>query len=322
MKQKINKILSIILPLTLGVFLVYYAYNQFKPEEIELIKSHFIHADYSFIALSSFFSFISLVSRGYRWKYSLEHMGYKTQFYNNIMAVCIGYLMNLTIPRSGEVSRALVLKKYNDIPFDKSFGSIIAERVVDLVLLLLFVSIACLLQFEHLKTFLMETIPFEKLLLLGGVGILGLLVFVYFFFYSKNTLVLKIKNKISGLVEGVSSIFQMKNRKEFLFFTACIWISYVLTFYFGMKTIEETSHLPFGVMMCAFVVGSLAVTFTNGGFGAFPFMIAQVLLLFGIAQTAGTAAGWILWSSQTGMVVVFGGLSFLLLPLFNKTKNY
>lgn len=320
MNEKIKKALSIGLPLLLGVFLVFYTYNKFTPEQIEEMKGYFQNANYSFIAISSVFSIISLASRGYRWRYSLEHMGYFSQFRNNFAAVCIGYLMNYTVPRSGEVSRALVLNKYNAIPFDKAFGTIIAERVIDLFILIGFILTALILQFDQLKSFLTATIPVEKLMYLGFIGLFGFIAIVLLFIYSTWKPILFIKDKISGLIEGLLSTFKMPNRVPFLIHTAIIWISYLLTFYAAVFALPETSGIGFGVIVTAFVVGSLAVTFTNGGFGAFPLMIAQILVLYSIPETAGTTFGWILWTSQTALVVLLGGVSFLLLPILNRKK--
>lgn len=318
MKVSAKKTLSILLPLALGVFLVYFAYNQFTEQQLQEIKAQFAKANYNYILISSVFSLISLASRAYRWKYSLNYMGYKSDFANNFMAVCIGYIMNLTVPRSGEISRALVLKNYKNIPFDKSFGSIISERVIDFVILLSFVFTAFVIQFATLKDFILQNIPIEKILYLAGTLIIVAVLGIYLLFFTQIKLMVFIRSKIKGLTEGVLSVFKMPQRKAFLFHTFIIWAAYVATFYFGMKTIEETASLSISVIISTFVVGSLAVTFTNGGFGAFPLMIAQILTLYGIALTAGTAVGWILWSSQTAIVIILGGLSFLFLPIFNK----
>ena len=319
MKASIKKILSIILPLILGVFLVYYSFSQLDPEEYNKAKINIANANYFYLIICSIFSIGSLASRAYRWKFSLEHMGYKSYFLNNFMAVSVGYLMNLTVPRSGEVSRALVLKNYDNIPFDKSFGSIIAERVLDLIILLTFIAVAIILQFDVLKDFVYERIPVEKifyilliLLLLGCIGF-------YLLFFTNLKPMVFIRDKFKGIIEGVSSIFKMKKRVPFIFHTLLIWACFVGTFYFGMKTVEATSSLSLGIIITSFVVGSLAVTFTNGGIGAFPVMISKILLLYGISEASGTAVGWILWGSQTATVVILGGISFIFLPIFNKT---
>jgi hypothetical protein len=130
---------------------MYYKYNEFTPEQIAEMKGYFKNANYYYIYLSVFVALFGFVSRAYRWKFSIEHMGYRSHFHNNLMAVCVAYFMNLTIPRSGEISRALILKKYENIPFDKAFGTIVAERVVDLFIFFLFVVVSFLVQFDLQK---------------------------------------------------------------------------------------------------------------------------------------------------------------------------
>lgn len=321
MKKKISKTLSILLPILLGVFLTIYAYNSFTPAQLEEMKSYFRNADYTYVFIALIFGLISHSARAYRWKYMLEHMGYNSPFKNNFMAVWISYFMNMTIPRSGEVSRALVLKKYENVPFDKAFGSIIAERVVDLIILLLFIGAAVLLQFEVLKTFLLDKIPFEKLVIYGIISLAVFLCAVLLFVYSKSKWILMIKSKVSGLTEGVLSVWRMEKKWPFLFYTAVIWVCYVLTFYYATFVLEETSNISFGVVVTAFVIGSLAISFSNGGFGVFPVVVAGILALYGVPKEAGTAFGWIIWTSQTIQIIVLGGLSFLLLPILNRKKQ-
>jgi uncharacterized protein (TIRG00374 family) len=320
LRKKISKTLSILLPILLGVFLTIYTYNSFTPEQLEEMKSYFRNADYTYIFIALIFGFISHAARAYRWKFMLEHMGYHSPFKNNFMAVWVAYFMNMTIPRSGEVSRALVLKKYEDIPFDKAFGSIIAERVIDFIILLLFIATAVLLQFDVLKTFLLNTIPVEKLLVYGIVAFVVFLSAILLFIYSKSKWILMIKGKISGLTEGLFSVWKMEKKWPFLFYTAIIWLAYVLTFYTAIFALEETSGISFGVVVTAFVIGSLAISFSNGGFGVFPVLIAGILALYGVSKEAGTAFGWIIWTSQTVQIIILGGLSFLLLPILNRKK--
>lgn len=300
--------------------MVYYAYNQFTAAQIDEMKNYFQSADYFYVALSLLFMKISHASRAYRWKYSLQYLGYQSGFWNNFMAIAVGYLLNLTIPRSGELSRAVVLQKYNNIPFDKGFGTIIAERIIDLLFLILFVVLALVLQYRQLVGFISQQIPVTQLLVIMGVFSLIGIVGLYLLYTSQWKLFVFIRQKISGLAEGVLSIFKMPYRLPFLIHTLIIWISFVLTFYFGTKALPETSGISLGVTMVAFVVGSLAISFTNGGIGAFPLLIAKILALYGISLTAGTAFGWILWTTQTVLIIVLGGLSFLLLPIVNKEK--
>lgn len=320
MKQKIGKWLSILLPILLGLVLVIYTYNKFTPEQLVEIKLQFKTADYFYIYISLLISAVALWSRGYRWKFTLEHLGYQPKISTNVMAVCIGYFVNMSIPRSGEVSRALLLKKYEDVPFDKAFGTIIAERVVDTFFLLSFIALAFFLEFDVLKTFVLDKIPFQKLMLLLGVGAFLFISVILLFRYSKHRIILLIKQKISGLVEGVTSIWQMEKKWAFLFHSLLIWASYFFMFYITIFALPETSNLNLSTVVISFIVGGLAITLTNSGFGAYPFLMAEILLLYNVPDTAGTAFGWLVWTSQTLMVVILGTLSFLLLPVFNKNK--
>ncbi len=320
MKSNISKWLSILLPLLLGVFLIVYTYQKYTPEQIDTIKGHFRDADYFYIFLSLIISTIGCASRAYRWKYSLEHMGYRNSFANNFMAVSIGYLMNMTIPRSGEISRALVLKKYDDIPFDKGFGTIVAERVVDTLILLFLVMLAFFVQFDVVKAFILDKIPVEKVLYIIAFGTVAMIAAMLVYFYSKIGIVLTVKEKISGLKEGILSIVRMKRKGAFLFHTAVIWTSYILMFYVTIFALDATSEVSFGAVLSSFIVGSIAIAVTSSGFGTYPVLIAKILVFYSIPETVGTAFGWIVWSSQILLVVVTGVLSFLLLPVFNRKK--
>ena len=320
MKAKISKWLSIVLPLFLGIFLIYYSYNQFSEKDIEEIKKHFKNANYYYLNFSIFIAFLGSVSRAYRWKYALDHMGYKTTFANNFMAVSIGYLMNMTVPRSGEISRALVLKKYNDVPFDKGFGSIIAERIVDMVILLGLIILAFFIQYDILKTFILDKIPLQKLILLLAIGLVLFMAFILIYLYSKLKFILQLKEKISGLKEGILSILHMKKKWAYLGHTVFIWFSYIYMFYIGLLVISETNMLPLSAVITSFIVGSVAIAFTNSGFGSYPFLMAKILLFYNISETAGSAFGWIIWTTQMLLLVFLGALSFLLLPMLNRSK--
>ncbi|CAM3873527.1 lysylphosphatidylglycerol synthase transmembrane domain-containing protein [Flavobacterium branchiophilum] len=318
MKAKLTKIFSIVFPLALGAFLTIYSYNQFTEDQILEIKSYFKNANYFFVALALFLAFLGNAARAYRWKYALEHMGYESSFANNFMAVNVGYLLNLTVPKSGEISRAVIVKKYNNIPFDKGFGSIVAERIVDMFFLLGFVILAFVLQFNIVKTFILDKMPITKIIILLSIGLAFGLVLLGLYCYSKHRWILFIKEKIAGLIEGVLSIFRMKKRGKYLLFTLFIWGSYIVTFYISTFVFAETSHLGFGAIISAFVVGSIAIAFTNSGFGSYPFLISKILAFYTIAETTGNAYGWIIWTSQMFLVLVLGLVSFVLLSVRNK----
>lgn len=320
MKQRLSKWLSILLPVALGFYLIYYTFSGFTPEQIEEIKGYFKNADYSFIVLAGIISILSNVSRAWRWKFPLETMGYKVSFLNCFMSVNAGYLMNLTVPRSGEITRAVILKRYEKVPFDKGFGTIVGERIIDMFFLLLFVATAFFLQFDIFKAFVLDQIPLNKLLLFGGIGIGLMTVALWIYAYSKSKIVAKLKEKISGLKEGLFSIWKMEKKWQYLAHTIFIWFSFLMTFYVTIYVFEPTQTLTLGATISAFVVGSIAIAFTNSGFGSYPFLISKILLFYSIAETVGNAFGWIVWTSQMLLVLALGLLSFLLLPLYNRNK--
>ena len=319
-KKQITKWLSIVLPILLGVFLIFYTYTKFSQEQIQEIISYFKNANYYYIFLAGGVTIIGNISRAYRWKFSLEHMGYESSFHNNFMAVSIGYVLNLTVPKSGEVSRALIVKKYNNIPFDKGFGSIVAERIVDMIVLLFFMILAVYLQFDIVKSFILDKVPMLKLLLFLSTGLLLFVMAILLYKYSKSNWILTIKEKISGLKEGVLSIIYMKKKWAYFFHTALIWFTYILTFYIAIFVFPETSALSVDAVITSFVVGSIAIAFTNSGFGSYPFLISKILLFYSISETTGNAFGWIVWTSQMLLVLTLGLISFILLPVFNRKK--
>lgn len=320
MSKSVKKWLSIIIPLLLGIFFIVYAYNQFSKEEIEQIKLNFKNANYAYIFISIIFGFIGSFARSYRWKYTLEHLGYDVPFKNQFLAVNVSYLMNMFIPRSGEISRALVLKNYNNVPFDKGFGTIIAERVVDLILLLAMVVLIFFLQFDIVKTFVLDYIPQEKIILFGAVGIALFVILFSLYRYSRLKIILSIKEKLSGLKEGILSVVNMKTKWQFLFYTILIWVSYVLMFWVSIYAFPETSTLSFTAVLTTFVVGSIAIAFTNNGLGSYPFLVSEILLFYGISATVGTAFGWVVWTAQTFFTLILGLVSLFLLPLLNRKQ--
>ena len=317
-KNYFKKILQIALPLLLGLFLCWYAFAQFSAEELTLIKEQFVKADYSFLWLSVGMGFLSHLSRGLRWQYTLASMHYFPKRYNLVLAVFIGYLLNLTIPRSGEVSRALIINRYDKVPFDKSFGTILTERAIDMCILLLFIAVVFIFQFDLVWHFLESYFTFSYMIvLLLGLGLV-FLAFLYWIYRSTTSLAQKVRQLLSGIKEGICSIAYMKKKWQFIAHTIFIWLMYFLMFYVVFFSMEATKNLSLIQVLTAFVIGSFAIVFTNGGLGAYPLFIAKVLLLFGITETVGTALGWVIWIAQFLMIILFGGLSFLLLPIINR----
>lgn len=321
MSKYLGNFLKIAIPLGLGIFLIWYIYTSFTPEQLVETKTYFSEANYGFVLLSVALSILSHLSRAYRWSFMLEPLGYRPKLANNFMAVSVAYLMNIFIPKSGEVSRGIILDKYENVPFEKGFGTIISERVVDLIFLLAFTIAALILKFDVLYEYISQSIPSSIIYVaIAGVIALGAMI-VIFLKFSKSKTNLKLKNFVLGLKDGVLSIIKMKKKRAFLLHTFLIWGLYLLSFYTALFALPETSHIAFGTIMIAFVVGSFTFAFTNSGFGTYPAAIAGILAIFGVAKTVGVAFGWIVWISNISSLVFFGVLSLLLLPIYNRRSQ-
>lgn len=312
----IKKVLKIILPLFLGGFLVWYSLSDIS---LEILGQYFKEANYSWIFLGLFFGILSHLSRAYRWKFMLEPLGFKPKFTNSVLAVLVGYLVNLALPRAGEISRATVMTNYEKIPFEKGFGTIVAERIADLIMMLSIVAITLFVQYDFIYALLTKNFDPTKIIIGLAVLIVGFFIFSSFVKKAESGFLLKIKIFISGLVEGVTSIFKMKNKWAFIFHTIFIWVMYVAMFWATIPAIEGL-NVPFGGILIGFIAGGFSIAATNGGVGLYPIAVAGALALFDIPTEPATAFGWIMWTAQTAMIVVFGGLAFLLLPVVNKTK--
>lgn len=321
MTPSAKKALKIVLPIALGVFLIWYSYNMTSAEDRREIVRYIRQADLFWVGISVIIGIFSHVSRAIRWNYLLEPMGYRPKLRNNVMIILMAYLANLGIPRSGEFLRATALATYEDVPFQKGFGTIVTERVVDLIMLLLIILLALFSQTDIILGFLSEKglgLTGSVLLLLGGI--LGLFVFRAFLRMSDSVFAQKARTFVRGLLEGVLSIFKIRRKWAFIGHTVFIWAAYVGMFWVVKYTVPETISLDFGQLLVAFVAGAFAMTATPGGLGLYPIAVSQALLLFGISGNSGDAFGWIMWIAQTLMVVFFGAISFLLLPLWNRSR--
>lgn len=288
-------------------------------DQLEKTKLAFFKADYFYIFLSLIISLVGYWSRSYRWKFALNHLGYTTKFRNDFFTVCVSYLVNLTIPRSGEVTRAVVLSKYEKVPFDKAFGTVVAERVVDSLIFLLFLFVGFTLQFDKIYQYLIENnFNFNKIIYLGILGLFCFIFFILFWKYSKLNIILNLKEKLSGLTEGMLSIYKMEKKWEYIFHSFLIWLSYLAMFYVTIFALPETSNIGFDIVIMGFIFGTFAVGFSPGGLGAYPYAIASIFFLYGIPKEIGTAFGYLVWTSQTLLTIALGLLSYILLPILNK----
>ena len=316
--SKFLKVLKNIVPLGLGLYLVYYSFANTSEADRQQIIISIKQADLRFVFLSLVFGAFSHLSRAYRWSYLLRPLGYRPTFMMRILTVMISYFSNLGIPRSGEVLRATALATYANVPFEKSFGTIVTERIIDLVMLFSLIGLGFVLQGE----LLLKVIGNPSL---DGMLIVWMVLAASVFFLgirqlkrSQHALAVKIIRFFTGLWQGMLSIRAIKGKWAFVGHTLFIWAMYLMMFWVVTLALPETSGLSFSVLIPAFVAGGFAMSATNGGIGLYPIAVAAVLQAFDIPYPQALAFGWVMWTGQTVMVVVFGSLSFLLLPVLSK----
>ena len=309
------------MPLGIGFLFIYLSISNTTAEDRATIYSSIKDAHYGFIFISLVMGLLSHFSRAYRWNFMLHPLGYRPRLINNILAIFITYIANLGVPRSGELFRATVMQTYEGIPFEKSFGTIIAERAVDLLMLLLTIGLALSLESDMIYSLLEEKAidpwSLAAVLLIGGGA------FYFIFQQIKKTqhpVAVKIIALFNGLSEGFLTIVRMEKKWAYLFHTLFIWVMYIAMFYMIKFSLPETYSLGFEPLLIGFIVGALAISATNGGIGIYPFSVSLVLISYGISKEASLAFGWIMWTAQTVMVLLFGSISFLLLPLVNQKK--
>lgn len=285
------------------------------------IQHSFVQANYAWILLSIFIGIASHFVRALRWQITLTPLKIPFRLSLSFYTVMIGYLVNMAIPRAGELSRALYYARYQQVAFDKTFGTIIAERVIDTILLIFIIIGVFFMEYEKISPFILQssfgvifTSPLyfslvTVLLVLGGIA------FIRYLKISSSSFAEKIRHLLGGFINGLLSVFRMQRKGLFFFYTFLIWFMYYAMFHIALLCLPETAHVPLEGVVAAFITGGLSIAVTNGGIGAFPLAIREILLLYGISANTGYAFGWIIWTAQTLMIVVLGGISLILLPL-------
>lgn len=301
------------LPLSFGIFLVYYSFQNTSAEDKINILNSITNANYTFVFLSICIGILSHLSRAIRWKYLILPLGYKLNILNSIMSIFAGFLLNFGIPRSGEILRASLIYYYQKIPFEKSFGTIVTERIIDFLILLscIFLGINISSKIKLPDSFLSSNFILYLILFVAITCLIFILI-------STKNLRIKVFIFFDGLKQGVLSISKIENKKYFFFHTIFIWTSYFFMLYIVKFSMPETFSLGFEPIFIAFIAGAIAMIITNGGIGSYPLAIASIISQYEVSYEAALAFGWIVWTSQTIMIVILGSLSFVFLPILNK----
>ena len=336
MNPKLKNIIRFSVFLGIGIFFIWIFLRNLTADQKQEILNSMGNANYWWIALAIPLGVLSHFVRAMRWKMLIETMGYKPRNSNMFFAVMIGYFANLALPRLGEVSRCTILTKYENVPFQKSFGTVITERVLDMMVFILLFFINLALQAELLSGYIDEKIykPLQAKLnlsydLSGAFSIIMIsfiVVFgIVFLVFRKKIMVNKFYKKIRimayGFIEGLKSLVKVRNQWLFFFYTFSIWALYLVMAYIVFFSIPASSGVGIDAGLAVLVFGTVGFMVVQGGIGIYPAIVAETLVLYGVASEQGYALGWLIWSSQNLSIVIVGILSLILLPFLNNRKN-
>lgn len=336
MKNKISTIARFLFFLGIGMFFIWLFMRSLSHDQKEEILLSFRDANYVWIGFALLLGILSHFLRSLRWKMLMEPMGYIPRNSNVFFAVMIGYLANLALPRLGEVSRCGILTRYENIPFTKSFGTVIAERAVDMLIFFILFFTTVYIQSDRLSSYLQArvydplaarfnyTIDFSAFFIFASIGIVLALIITSVIIWRmmrRSELFQKIRAQLLGFLEGIKSLYSIRQPFLFIFYSLGIWLLYLLMAYFVFYSLPETALLGLDAGLGVLIFGSVGIMVVQGGIGIYPAIVAETLILYSISKTTGYAMGWLIWSSQTLTVICLGILSLILLPLLNKNIN-
>jgi len=333
MNTKIITIVKyLILLLVTGALLLF----AFRGMNVNRILHEILHANMFWVALSGLISVIAFVVRAHRWNLLIQPLGYFPSLKNTTCSLMIGYFANLAFPRLGEVSRCGALGKAESIPFNKLLGTVIVERVIDVLSLLICLLLVAVIEFKRLGNFFSENIfnPIIKKieLLTKAPVLLGAIIFFFLgliaaliYFIRKN----KIKGKESvisklviGFVDGLRSVANLKNPGQFIFHSILIWVLYYLGVYVALYAFTFTTGLGSNAALFLLVAGGIGMSApVQGGIGAYHLLVSQGLLLYGVSEQNGLAFATLLHSLQLLLIIIFGIISLFVLFTAGKKSS-
>ena len=333
MNKRLKTILQYLFFLGLGVFFAWLSLRNLNSEKTEKIRTAFANARHWLIIPVFGILFLSHYVRGLRWRLLIEPLGYRPTRLNAFFAVLIGYLVNQGVPRLGEVVKCTVLSRYEKVPVEKLIGTIILERIIDAITLLLVFGITLAIQ-PDLYTRIIDTFfnsnpdePAKKVsytlitFIFFGLAFALLLTWMYVKKKSFGDVVTLFRKIGLRIVEGVGAIRHLKKRKQFIFLTITLWALYFSGGYIGFMAFQETTQYGVREAFTVLSAGSIGMIASPGGIGAYAFMIEKTMQLYGLSEPIAVAFGWILWLATTAVIVIGGIISFVAIPYYNKNRQ-
>jgi len=328
--SRLLNIFKILFFTAIGIFLVWWISKDLTDEDWSQIKEAFRNFNYLWLIPSLLFGVLSHVIRAVRWRMLIKPIDKEPGLLNAFFAVMIGYVANIVFFRMGEVMRCGSLSRVEGLSFSKLFGTVVTERVIDLIVLLILLAVAVIFQMDLLGDYfitnlfqpLSEKLTLSNLLILALMGLAGIA--GLFFLLKKggdNGFIGKIKSFMRSLVDGLISIKDLEKPVLFIFYSLGIWLCYYLMVYIAAFGMEATKGLDLMAGLSILVFGSFGIVATQGGIGAYQILVQQILIMYAINANDAYAFAWVVWVAQTALIVVLGGLSFILMPLLNKSDK-
>ncbi len=312
MKTKLIKFFKISLPIAIGLYLTWYFISNSTDVEKEYFVQSLSEANYGWIFCALTIAFLSHLSRAYRWKYLLETLDIKPKLRLMYHSDMIGYIINLTIPRSGELARAGYFSRYQKTKSDQVFGTIVVERVVDLIMFASIFLIAFFLQSDQDK--------FQELRQMGDSSSNPLVLPIFLLIISVVSIIVisikKIRDKawnfLKGIYQGATTILKLKNKLAYILHTLFIWTAYVAMLWITAMALPDLQDININAIFACFIAGTIAIGATPGGIGLYPIMVASALTqLYGYDGQVAKSFGMLMWSSQTIFMVLLGVISLI-----------
>jgi len=324
--SKVFQVLQYILLLAVGVSLCILFFNTL---DFEALKAKVINGNFSWFYVVMFVSVMVYVFRTLRWQMLIRSIGHETKFLNAFSALSISYFVSFIVPRLGEVTRCLSVKKQHNIPFMQLLGTVIIERIVDVISLVILLCLTLVLQFDQIVEFMQANVfypIYEKLVLeiIAGnitvliiacsVMLLSICLFFYFRKYIRERSPKLVVKFIEGLKEGITSVSKLKQKKLFILYTFLIWVCYYLMTYFWFFVFEETSVLTWGACLSILTIGTIgrSVPIQGGGMGAYHFLVTSVVVLYGLSETWGKDLATLIHAGQTFFTFAMGLVGLLI----------
>ncbi len=328
LKKTINDSLKVGLSLMLGGLILFWMYRGFDFDNLEHVLLH--DMNWTWMLLSFPFGILAQMFRGWRWNQTLEPIGEKVRTSTAINSIFLSYAVSLIVPRIGEFARCGVLKRYDGVSFPKALGTVVMERAIDSVLVMLIALLTFVFQFKIFNIFFNRTGTNIETILSGfsatgyivtavcgiAVCILGWYIMRRFAIYNK------VKTTVRGIWQGIMSIRNVKNPLLFIALTLGIWASYFLHYYLTFFCFESTAHLGMACALVTFIVGSIAVIVpTPNGAGPWHFAVKTMLILYGVGDIDALNFVLIVHSVQTLLVVALGVYAWAALSFTNKKPS-